>query len=407
MIKTYNIRIYPNLKQQKLINMTFGATRFVYNKTLWLKKELWDEYRLSYTPNLKSFKEEWPFLKDVSSQAICNAYNDCLTAFKIFFKSFNGEYKSTSKYPKFKKKGKCKETYRIACTYDKKRNNRPDIKILNKNHIIIPKLGIVKFTNYKKLDWNVVHIINITIKKSKTNKFYCSICCEVPEEKHLKPKYYATAFDLGIKDFAIFDDGTVIENPKFFIKSHKKLEKMQRKLSKCKYGSNGYKKQKLKVAKLYEHIKNQRKDFQHKVSSRIVNENQVIISEDLNVKGMLKNHKLAKSIQDASFGTFCNMIKYKSEQKHRVYLKIDRFYPSSKLCHHCGYKYTGLKLEERFWTCPKCGTYLERDENAAINILNEGLKRLSTVEYTGSGTSVPKPIDTGLVTNLESEQFLK
>ena len=122
---------------------------------------------------------------------------------------------------------------------------------------------------------------------------------------------------------------------------------------------------------------------------------------------MLKNHKLAKSIQDASFGTFCNMIKYKSEQKHRVYLKIDRFYPSSKLCHHCGYKYTGLKLEERFWTCPKCGTYLERDENAAINILNEGLKRLSTVEYTGSGTSVPKPIDTGLVTNLESEQFLK
>ena len=182
---------------------------------------------------------------------------------------------------------------------------------------------------------------------------------------------------------------------------------MQRKLSKCKYGSNGYKKQKLKVAKLYEHIKNQRKDFQHKVSSRIVNENQVIISEDLNVKGMLKNHKLAKSIQDASFGTFCNMIKYKSEQKHRVYLKIDRFYPSSKLCHHCGYKYTGLKLEERFWTCPKCGTYLERDENAAINILNEGLKRLSTVEYTGSGTSVPKPIDTGLVTNLESEQFLK
>ena len=403
MIKTYNIRIYPNLKQKKLINMTFGATRFVYNKTLWLKKELWDEYRLSYTPNLKSFKEEWPFLKEVSSQAICNAYNDCLIAFKNFFKTCKN--KNRQKYPKFKKKGKSKNSYRIACTYDKKHNNRPDIKILNDNHIVIPKLGIVKFANYSKQDWTKVHLINLTIKQSKTNKYYCSLCCEVSEQEYKEPKYYATGFDLGIKDFAIFDTGEVIENPKFFRKSQNKLAKEQRKLSKCKFGSNGYKKQKLKVAKIHEKIKNQRKDFQHKVSSRIVNENQVIVSENLNVKGMLKNHKLAKSIQDASFSSFCDMIKYKSEQKHRIYLKIDRFYPSSKLCHHCGYKYTGLKLEERFWTCPKCETYLDRDENAAINILNEGLKILSTVEYTESGSFEPKPIDTGLVTNLESEQL--
>ena len=249
---------------------------------------------------------------------------------------------------------------------------------------------------------------------------------EEPEYK--EPKFFASGFDLGLKDFAIFDDGTVIENPKFFRKSQKKLAKEQRLLTKMKKFSKNYEEKKLKIAKLHEHIKNQRKDFQHKWSRKIVNENQVIVSEDLNVKGMLKNCKLAKSIQDASFSSFCNMIVYKTLEQHRQYVKIGTFYPSSKLCHCCGFKYKGLKLEERFWTCPKCGTYLDRDENAAINILNEGLKIIknstdylqnsNTLLYfnkmnnmlnkypdgTGeSGIFVPKPIDTGLVTNLESE----
>ena len=167
------------------------------------------------------------------------------------------------------------------------------------------------------------------------------------------------------------------------------------------------KKVQLKLAKLHEHIKNQRKDFQHKWSRKIVNENQIIISEDLNVKGMLKNHKLAKSIQDASFGSFCNMLAYKSKEQHRQYVKIGTFYPSSKLCHCCGFKYKGLKLEERFWTCPKCGIYLDRDENAAFNILNEGLKILSrnTDGSTGMDKSM-KPVDTGLKTNLEQESVI-
>ena len=171
-------------------------------------------------------------------------------------------------------------------------------------------------------------------------------------------------------------------------------------------GSKNYNEKKLKVAKIHEKIKNQRKDFQHKVSTRIVNENQVIISEDLNVKGMLKNHKLSKSIQDASFGSFCNMIKYKSEQKKRIYLKIDRFFPSSKICHCCGNKYKELKLSDRFWTCENCGTYLDRDENAALNILNEGLRILEEKYPDGtreSDTFVSKLIDTGYNSNLEWE----
>ena len=374
-----------------------------------MKKELWEDYKLSFNPKIKSLKEEWTFLTEVSAQSICNSYNDCMNSFKNFF---NGKTKKTNnqqKFPKFKKKGKCKDSFRIACTYPSKlkESNTGDIRIIDRNHIKIPSLGIVQFANYNDLDWKTVHINNVTISKSHCGNYYCSICVEMSEPAYKEPKFYATGFDLGLKDFAIFDDGTVENNPKFFRKSQKKLAKEQRLLSKMEKSSKNCAEKKLKIAKLHEHIKNQRKDFQHKVSSRIVNENQVIISEDLNVKGMLKNHKLAKSIQDASFGSFCNMIQYKAEHKHRVYLKIDRFYPSSKLCHKCGFKYTGLKLEERFWCCPECGTYLDRDENAAINILNEGLKILNLKYPDGTGESdvlvTSKPIDTGYSSNLESE----
>ena len=408
MLKGLNIRIYPNVKQTKVIEQTFGCTRFVYNKVLGMKKELWEDYRLSFNPKIKSLKEEWSFLKNVSAQSICNAYMDCLNAFKNYFNGKFGKTNNKQKYPKFKKKGKCKDSFRIGCTYPSKLKepNTGDIRIIDRNHIKIPSLGVVQFANYNDLNWKTVHINNVTISKSHCGNYYAFICVEMEESEYKEPKFYVTGFDLGLKDFAIFDDGTVEENPKFFRKSQKKLAKEQRLLSKMEKTSKNYKQKKLKIAKLHEKIKNQRKDFQHKISSRIVNENQVIISEDLNFKGMLKNHNLAKSIQDASFSSFCNMIKYKSEQKHRIYLKIDRFYPSSKLCHCCGFKYKGLKLEERFWTCPECGTYLDRDENAAINILNEGLRILKQKYPDGtgeSGTPVPKPIDTGLVTNLESE----
>ena len=408
MLKGLNIRIYPNIKQTKVIERTFGCTRFVYNKVLGMKKELWEDYRLSFNPKIKSLKEEWTFLTEVSAQSICNSYNDCMNSFKNFFNRKTKKKNNQQNFPKFKKKGKSKDSFRIACTYPSKEklSNTGDIRVVDRNHIKIPSLGIIQFANYNDLDWFKIHIINVTISKSHCGNYYCSICVEIKEPEYKEPKFFATGFDLGIKDFAIFDDGTVENNPKFFRKSQKKLAKEQRLLSKMKKNSKNYEEKKLKIAKLHEHIKNQRKDFQHKVSSRITDENQVIISEDLNVKGMLKNYKLAKFIQDASFGTFCNMIKYKSEQKHRIYLKIDRFYPSSKLCHKCGFKYKGLKVDERFWTCPECGTYLDRDENAAINILNEGLKILNTKYPDGtgeSGTSVPKPIDTGYNSNLESE----
>ena len=403
MKKGLNIRLYPNIVQQKLVEKTFGATRFVYNHVLGIKKELWEEYRLSFTPNLKSFKAEWNFLTKVPSQALANAYLDCLTAFNNFF---NGKQKKTNNkqnYPKFHKKGKSKDSFRISCTYNKKTIG--DIRVLDKNHIQIPKLGKVKFAGYDNLDWTKIHIYNVTISKSRCANYYASICAEMDEPDYIEPKFKETAFDLGLKDFAIFDDGTVENNPRFFRKSQDKLTKEQRKLSYCVKGSNGYKKQKLKVAKIYEKIKNQRKDFQHKVSSRIVIENQNIYSENLKPFNMLKNHKLAKSIQDASFGSFCNMISYKSLMYHRNYIKIGAFFPSSKLCHKCGFKYNGLSLDERFWKCSGCGELLDRDENAALNILKEGQRILnSTVGNTESLGKYPsKPIDTGSKLNLESE----
>ena len=403
MKKGLEVRLYPSKEQRVLIDRTLGCTRFVYNRVLALKKELWEDYKLSFNPNLKSFKEEWKFLTKVPSQALANSYMDCMAAFNNFFNSIKGKSKSEQKFPKFHKKGQ-KDSFRIAAT---KTSKGYDIRIEDYEYVKVPKLGLIKFKNYIEVDWSKIRIYNITIKKTPTGKYFASLCCELPEKEYVEPKFEACSFDLGLKDFCIFDSGEVIENPRYFRASQLKLAKEQRKLSHCIKGSQNYKKQKLKVALVHEKIKNQRKDFQHKWSRKIVNENQVIVSEDLNVKGMLKNHKLAKSIQDASFGSFLNMIAYKAIEQHRQYVKIGTFYPSSKLCHCCGFKYKGLKLEERFWTCPECGTYLDRDENAAINILNEGLRILSrnTDGRSGSDKSL-KPVDAGLNTNLEQESVI-
>lgn len=403
MKKGLEVRLYPSKEQRVLIDKTLGCSRFVYNRVLGMKKELWEDYKLSFNPNLKSFKEEWKFLNKVPSQALANSYMDCMTAFNNFFNSLKGKSKSHQSFPKFHKKGQ-KDSFRIAAT---KTSKGYDLRIEDYKHIKVPKLGLIKFRNYNNIDWSTVHIYNITIKKTPTNKYFASLCCELIEPKYIEPKFNVCGFDLGLKEFAIFDSGEVIENPKYFRISQLKLTKEQRKLSHCIKGSNNYKKQKQKVALVHEKIKNQRKDFQHKWSRRIVNENQIIVSEDLNVKGMLKNHKLAKSISDAAFGSFCNMIDYKAAEQHRQYIKINTFYPSSKLCHCCGYKNTTLTLSDREWICPNCRTLLDRDNNAALNILQEGLKQLSrnTVGSAGMDKSM-KPVDTGLNTNLEQESVI-
>ena len=394
MNRAFEIRLYPTREQQKLLDMTFGACRFMYNCVLFQKQKAYNEQiKITTAEIIKNIKSENLWLKEIGSQAVCQTLNDLNKAYKNWFNSLYKKSKQNSKAPKFKKKHD-KQSYR-DCMMKNKINELCNHET---RKIIIPKIGKVTYrTGYDFEKYNITKVCNITIKKSKTNKYFCSICCECKVPKKLKPNNFKIGFDLGLKDFLIDSDGIVIDNPKYFRKSQEKLVKEQRKLSKCVKGSNNYKKQKLKVALIHEKVRNQRKDFQHKISRQLINENQVIVSEDLKPSNMVKNHKLAKSIQDASFGSFCNMIDYKAKWYGRTYIKVGSFYPSSKLCHCCGYKNTTLTLADREWECPKCHTLLDRDKNAALNILDEGLKILNK---SGQGLSV-EPIDTGCNNNLE------
>ena len=394
MNRAFEIRLYPTKEQQKLLDMTFGACRFMYNCVLFQKQKAYNEQiKITTAEIIKNIKSENLWLKEIGSQAVCQTLNDLNKAYKNWFNSLYKKSKQNLKAPKFKKKHD-KQSYR-DCMMKNKINELCNHET---RKIIIPKIGKVTYrTGYDFEKYNITKVCNITIKKSKTNKYFCSICCECEVPKKLKPNNFKIGFDLGLKDFLIDSDGIVIDNPRYFRISQEKLAKEQRKLSKCVKGSNNYKKQKLKVALIHEKVRNQRKDFQYKISRQLINENQVIVSEDLKPSNMVKNHKLAKSIQDASFDSFCNMIDYKAKWYGRTYIKVGSFYPSSKLCHCCGYKNTTLTLADREWECPKCHTLLDRDKNAALNILDEGLKILNK---SGQGLSV-EPIDTGCNNNLE------
>jgi transposase, IS605 OrfB family, central region len=387
MNRSFEIRLYPTKLQEQKLNQTFGACRFMYNCTLFQKQKAYSEQiKITTDEIVKHIKSENPWLKEIGSQAICQTLNDLNSAYKNWFNSLSHKTKQKSNAPKFKKKHD-KQSYRDCMMKDK-------IELLcnqDTRKISIPKIGKITYrAGYDFSKYNITKVCNITIKKSKTNKYYCSICCECQEPKKLKQNDYSIGFDLGLKDFLIDSDGIVIDNPKYFRKSQDKLAKEQRKLSNCTKGSNNYIKQKLKVALVHEKIRNQRKDFQHKISRQLINENQVIVSEDLKPSNMVKNRKLAKSIADASFSSFCNMIDYKAKWYGRTYIKVGSFYPSSKMCHCCGYKNTTLTLADREWECLNCHTLLDRDKNAALNILDEGLKILNK---SAQGLSV-EPIDT-------------
>ena len=394
MIRAFEIRLYPNKEQEQKLCQTFGACRFIYNCTLYWKQKCYQE---SIQMNIHQYLvNENPWLKEVEAKAIQQAERDLEKAYKNWFNSLSHKTNQKSKAPKFKKKND-KQSYRTL-------QMRHDIiKLCNQEtrKIMIPKIGLISYrTGYDFSKYGITKVFNITVKKSKTNKYFCSICCECKEPEKLKPNNFKIGFDLGLKDFLIDSDGIVIYNPKYFRKSQDKLAKEQRKLSHCIKGSNNYVKQKLKVALIHEKVRNQRKDFQHKISHQLINENQVIVSENLKPSNMIKNHKLAKSIADASFSSFCNMIDYKAKWYGRTYIKVSSFYPSSKLCNCCGYKNTTLTLDYREWECPNCHTLLDRDKNAALNILEEGLK----ISKSGQGLPV-ESVDTASISLLEQEDY--
>lgn len=384
--RAYKIRLYPNKRQKTFFNKTFGGCRVVYNEMLWKitkdYKETKKRYSLEDKYNLfKTIKDKYKWMSECDSQGLTQIRKDVDSAFSNFFQK-------KTKHPKFKKK-KDKNSYRTGMCY-----KEISKLIQDKNHIFIPKAGLVEFRedyDFSKLGINKIY--NITIERSKTNKYYCSICCDVEfvEYKHTGE---VIGIDLGIKDLVIDSNGNKYSNPKYQVKAEKKIKHLQRLYSKKKKGSKNQEKARLKLAVAHEKLCNKRKDNLHKITTKLIKENDVICIENLNVMGMTKNHKLAKAILDASFSTFVNILKYKATWHNRQIIEVERFYPSSKLCHCCGHRMSYMGLEVREWTCPQCNTVHDRDINAAINIKNEGLRILDkgTVGNTETGVIQDTPM---------------
>ena len=364
MERAFKVRIYPNENQIQLLNQTFGCVRYIYNYFLNRKIKFYEENNEGLTYNacskeLTQLKKENEWLQKPDKCALQNALRNLDAAYQNFFNK-------RANFPNFKSRKSFKDSYKTS-GYLKFENNK----------IRIPKIGWIKIKGYREISGR---ILSITISKNKSNQFFASICVTEFEPEQLEKTNQNVGIDLGLKEFAIFNTGEKINNPRFFVESQKKLAKMQRKLSKKVFESNNYFKYKIKVAKFQEKIKNQRLDFLHKLSIRLIREYDIICIETLRVKNMMKNHKLAKSFQNVSLSEFVRQLEYKANWYGKVISKIDTFYPSSQLCSECGFKNPALKdTNIREYDCPICGVHHDRDINAAINILNEGLRILNSI----------------------------
>jgi putative transposase len=360
--KSYKFRIEPTSEQIVLLSKHFGACRFVFNRFLHERKEKYlnEKTSLNYYDNARTLtdlkkEEDFDWLKEINSQSLQSAIRNLDSAYKNFFNKQN-------KFPRFKSK------------YDKQSFKIPQNALINEKKIVIPKFKEgIKINLHRKIEGEILFA---TITKSTTGKYYVSITCEV-NYKPFDKTGSKIGIDTGIKDLAILSDGKTYENIKVLKSKLKKLKYQQRQLSKKQKGSNSRQKQKIKLSLVHEKITNIRKDYLHKISTEIVKNHDIISVEDLSVKNMMKNHKLAQSLSDVSLGMFYTMLEYKSKWNDKSFVKIDRFFPSSKTCSNCGWIYQDLNLSIREWACSSCNEHHDRDLNASKNILKQGINILS------------------------------
>ena len=371
--KGIKFRLYPNSSQQEYFSKCFGCCRKVYNEILSRKLSYYESTGgcIDITP--AALKEEFTYLSEVDSMALGREYLEVNNAFSNF-------YSGRAKRPRFHSKHSDRQSY---STNNQKGNIRFD-----GNYIKLPKIGLVKVKISKKIPSNFKTVI---ISRTATNKYYVSL--RYCDWVHTLPKSgNKTAFDLGTDNLIITSNGAKIKNPKYWDKYQDKLAFYQAELSRKQRGSKSYEKTRLKVARYHEKITNSRNDFLHKLSHRLVNDNQVIVSEDLDIKSMISklgSHTTHRNIADSSWGKFLTMLTYKSDWCGRTYHKVDRYYPSSQLCSKCGYQNKLVKdISIKTWICPKCNSQHDRDINAATNILRQGLRELGVFNNTGLDTPI-------------------
>ena len=384
MLRAVKIRLYPTAYQTTQINRLLGSYRVTYNQVLDRKINQYKEHNISENRTTLSYwfhhvlltNPDFEYLKEQNTKVLKQAIMDMLSAYKNFFTLHRG-------YPKFKSKHNNKQSCRFEIGAISKRNDYTSYKLSLANIKNIKFRCSKKYAEY--LQKHKANIRNATLSKLSCGEFYLSILVDGDLiHKGVKDTDNCIGIDLGVKDFVITSEGEVFNNLHFKKNETKKLKKLQKQLSRKQKGSKNRNKARIKLAKLYKKINDKKQYYLHYVSNTLINENQVICMEDLNVKGMLKNHKLAESISEMNFGEFKKVLEYKARWYNRKIVYVDRFYPSSKTCSCCGHIYKELSLNEREWTCPECSAKHDRDINAAVNILNEGMRLVgsSTTEFT-------------------------